>query len=111
MVLAATEAVSPLPLARAGGVGLPVVASNSAAFRKYLQHEHNALLFGVGPHNAGDSTCRRIRPLAAAIVRLLEDRDLAQKLGQQLAKDMREVFSGARLLPAHLEVYGQILSK
>ncbi len=111
LVLAATEAVSALPLARAGGAGLAVVASNSPALGEYLQHEHNALLFGMGPHNAGDSTRRRIRPLATAIVRLLEDRDLSQKLGQQLAKDMREVFSGAKLLPAHLEVYGQVLGK
>ncbi len=111
LVLTATEAVSPLPLGRAGNAGLAVVGSNSPALEEYLQHEHNALLFGVGPHNAGDSTCRRIRPLATAIVRVLEDRDLAQKLGQQLAKDMRGAFSGAKLLKAHLEVYSQIMDK
>ncbi len=111
LVLASTDALSPLPLVRAGRAHLAVVASNNSAFGEYLQHEDNALLFGVGPHNVGNSTCRRIRPLATAIVRLLEDRDLAQELGQQLAKDMREVFSGAKLLPAHLEVYGQILGQ
>ncbi len=108
LVMTATEAVSPLPLARAGNAGLAVVGSNSPALEEYLQHKHNALLFGVGHHNAGDSTCRRIRPLATAIVRLLEDRDLAQKLGQQLAKDMKKVFSGEKLLAAHLKIYGQI---
>jgi glycosyltransferase involved in cell wall biosynthesis len=111
LVLTATEAISPLSLGRAGAVGLPVVGSNSPALREYLKREHNALLFGPGPHNAGDLTRRRIRPLATAIVQLLEDRDLAKKLGQQLAKDMRGVFSGEKLLSAHLDVYSEIMGK
>ncbi len=84
LVLPATQAVSPLPLLRAAQAHLPVVASNSQAFREYLRHEQNALLFGPGVHNAGDPTCRRIRPLATAVVRLLENGKLAKQLGSKL---------------------------
>ncbi len=108
LVLPAAKAVSPLPLLRAARAHLPVVASNSSSFREYLRHEGNAILFGAGPHNAGDSVCRRIRPLATAIVRLLEDSNLAQRLAEQLAKDLGGGFSGVHLLPGYLEIYREI---
>jgi len=110
LVLPATKVVSPLPLLRAARAHLPVVASNSSSFREYLRHEGNALLFGAGLHNAGDSVCRRIRPLATAIVRLLDDGDLAQRLAEQLAKDLGGAFSGVPLLPGYLEIYRGIVS-
>ena len=110
LVLPATKAISPLPLLRAAQAHLPVVASNSPSFREYLRHEGNALLFGAGPHNAGDSVCRRIRPLATAIVRLLDDGDLAQRLAEQLSKDLGGGFSGVSVLPGYQEIYLGIAS-
>ena len=109
VVLPATGAISPLPLLRAGRCGLPVVASDSPAFRQYLRHEVNGLLFSPNRHTPGDRSRQRIRPLASAIVRLLEDRGLARRLGEQLGQDIEQSFSPGRALPAHLELYRQIL--
>jgi len=108
LVLPATKVVSPLPLLRAARAHLPTVASNNSSFRKYLRHEVNALLFGAGVHNAGDPVCRRIRPLATAMVRLLEDGALGRRLAEQLWKDLGGGFSGISLLPGYLEVYRQV---
>ena len=109
LVLPATGPISPLPLLRAGRSRLPVVASDSPAFREYLSHEVNALLFSPNRHTPGDRTRQRIRPLASAIVRLLEDRGLAQRLGEELGQDIEQLFARGRALPAHLELYQQIL--
>ena len=109
LVLPATGAISPLPLLRAGQTHLPVVASDSQAFRQYLRHERNALLFSPNQHTPGDRTCQRIRPLATTIVRALEDRNLSQRLAEQLAQDLNSSFPSGRFLLAHLELYQQIL--
>jgi len=109
LVLPATGAISPLPLLRAARVRLPVVASDSRAFRQYLRHEANALLFSPNRHSPGDPTRQRIRPLAGAIVRLLEDRSFAKRLAEQLTRDICNVFPPGRALPAHLELYQRIL--
>ena len=111
LVLPATEAICPLPLLRAGQTHLPVVASDSQAFRQYLHHERNALLFSPNQHSPGNRTCRRIRPLATTIVRALEDRSLSQRLAEQLAQDLNSSFPSGRFLPAHLELYQQILGQ
>ena len=108
LALPATKVVSPMSLMRAGRAALPVVASNSPGFREYLSHERNSLLFAPGPHNAGDPTRRRIRPLATAIVRVLENRDLAGRLAKQLSKDMGKAFCGGDLLAEHVGVYGEV---
>ena len=109
LVLPATGPISPIPLLRAGRAGLPVVASDTLPFRQYLRHEHNALLFSPGPHTPGDAIRRRIRPLASAVVRLLEDRNLAKRLSGQLTLDISAAVPSGKALPAHLEFYHQML--
>ena len=110
LVLPATGPVSPVPILRAARARLPIIASDTPAFGEYLRHEQNALLYAPGKHNAGDRTCRRIRPLATAIVRLLEDRSLAQQLADQLENDIRlgPVSSPTPSLPTHLQLYRQM---
>jgi glycosyltransferase involved in cell wall biosynthesis len=109
LALPATGPVSPLPLARAARAHLPVVASDTPFFRRYLAHERNALLFSPSAYSAGSWTSRRIRPLASAIARLFEDRDLANRLAGRLAQDINSSFLPGGSLPAHLALYQNIL--
>ncbi|NIA07561.1 MAG: hypothetical protein GWP14_08000 [Actinobacteria bacterium] len=109
LVLPATGPISPLPLFRAARARLPVVASDSPSFRRYLAHERNALLFSPSTYSVGSRSSRRIRPLAVAIARIFEDRDLANRLGGRLAQDINSSFLPGGSLPAHLALYQNIL--
>jgi len=111
LALPGTGPVSPVPLLRAGRVSLPVVASDSPYFRRYLKHEENALLFAPNAYSTGNRTSRRIRPLAGAIARLLDDGNLAGELGERLAQDINSSFVPGGSLSAHLSLYQNILSK
>lgn len=110
LALPATGPVSPLPLARAARAHLSVVASDSPSFRRYLSHQHSALLFSPNSYSTGDRTSRRIRPLVVAIARLFDDRDLARRLAERLAPDIESSFPQGTSLPAHLQLYQNILS-
>ena len=70
---------SPLKLFEAMASGRPVVASDLTSIREILTHEQNALL--VPP---GDS-----RALAAAMERLLRDRDLSRRLAARAFEDVK----------------------
>ena len=109
LALPATGPVSPLPLLRAAKAHLPVVASDTPFFRRYLSHQRNALLFSPRAYSTGSRTSRRIRPLAGAIARLFDDRDLANRLAGRLAQDIYSSFLPDGLLPAHLALYQNIL--
>jgi glycosyltransferase involved in cell wall biosynthesis len=62
--------------------GVPIVASAVGAMQDVIEHEVSGLL--VPPENPS--------ALAAAIVRLLQDRELAQRLGTNAAKDAQGRF-------------------
>ena len=109
LVLPATGPVSPLPLLRAARDHLPVVASDTPFFRRYLSHQGNALLFSPSAYSAGSWTSRRIRPLATAIARLFEDRHLANRLAGRLAQDIELFLPVGPSLPDHLQLYQNIL--
>ncbi len=70
---------SPLKLFEAIASGRPVVASDLPSIREILTHEENALL--VPPGDA--------RALAAAIERLLRDRDLSRRLAARGYEDAK----------------------
>jgi glycosyltransferase involved in cell wall biosynthesis len=70
---------SPLKLFEAMASGRPVVASDLPSMREILIHEENALL--VPPGDA--------RALAAAIERLLRDRDLSRRLAARAFEDVK----------------------
>ena len=63
--------------------GVPTVASAVGAMQDVVEHEVSGLL--VPPENAD--------ALAAAVIRLLNDRDLASRLGARFAADARGPFS------------------
>ena len=70
---------SPLKLFEAMASGRPVVASDLPSIREVLTHEENSLL--VPPGDA--------RALAAAIERLLGDRDLPRRLASRAFEDVK----------------------
>jgi glycosyltransferase involved in cell wall biosynthesis len=70
---------SPLKLFEAMASGRPLVASDLPSIREILTHEENALL--VPP---GDT-----RALAAAMERLLRDRDLSRRLAARAFEDVK----------------------
>ena len=52
-------------------MGAPIIASDHALVREFMQHEENALLVETNDPDA----------IAAAVVRLVEDRELSRRLG------------------------------
>jgi glycosyltransferase involved in cell wall biosynthesis len=70
---------SPLKLFEAMASGRPVVASDLPSIREILTHEENSLL--VPPGDA--------RALAAAIERLLRDRDLSHRIAAHAFEDVK----------------------
>jgi len=70
---------SPLKLFEAMASGRPVVASDLPSIREVLTHEENALLVPPGDAHA----------LAAAIERLLRDRDLSRRLAARAFEDVK----------------------
>ena len=52
---------------------------------------------------------RRIRPLAGAICRVLDDGELSKRLGEQLGKDVEEQFCRGRYLEEYLSLYREML--
>jgi glycosyltransferase involved in cell wall biosynthesis len=80
--------------------GLPVVASDLAAMRTFLQHGRNALLVPIGDGGA----------LGAALARLARDAGLRDRLragGLQMAA----AFSWDEAALAHEHVYAELLQR
>jgi glycosyltransferase involved in cell wall biosynthesis len=82
--------------------GVPVVADAVGQNREYIRHGETGWL--VSP---GDVTA-----FAEAVVRLLQDAQLRQRLGRAAARDLRERFAWARLVETVERAYavGQCLS-
>lgn len=70
-------------------MGLPVVASDVCGLRDTVQHEHTGLLFLPGDH----------RQLAAAVLRILQDGQLAARLGLAGRDRVRPRFDWRFILP------------
>jgi L-malate glycosyltransferase len=81
--------------------GLPTVATRVGGNVEIVEDGHTGLL--VPPKDAG--------ALAKAILRLLENPDLADALGQAGQNQVRENFSFARLLDETAGLYGELLER
>ena len=88
-------------LLEAMSTGCAVVGSATAPVMEVLQHEHNGLLVDFFSPQA----------IAEQVSRLLEDRPLAQKLGQQAHRDAVEHYSLERCLPRQLNLIDLVASK
>ena len=88
-------------LLEAMSIGCAVVGSATAPVMEVLQHEHNGLLVDFFSPKA----------IAEQVDRLLRDRPLAQKLGQQAHRDAVEHYSLEHCLPRQLNLIDLVASK
>jgi glycosyltransferase involved in cell wall biosynthesis len=109
-VLGAADAVAvpskrPEPLGlvalEAGAVGLPVVASAAGGLAEAVLDGKTGLLVPPGDHRA----------LAAALRRLADDPQLANRLGQAAVRHVRERFSHERMVREVEELYERLLER
>jgi len=84
-----------IALLQAAGAGVPIVAVNAGGMPEIVRDGNNGLL--VPP---GDSAA-----LAAAILRLLSDRPLMQRMGQAGRALVESEFSIDRMVEGNLQVY------
>lgn len=75
--------VVPNKVYHAMSVGRPIITADTPAVREVLEHDQNALLVPAGAHEA----------LAAAMIRLANDRGLCERLGEAARKRFLEVGS------------------
>jgi len=76
--------------------GVPVVAEAVGQNREYIRHGETGLLV-----ESGD-----VEAFAGAVVRLLEDAPLRERLGSAAARDLRERFAWERLVETVERAYG-----
>ena len=88
-------------LLEAMSIGCAVVGSATAPVMEVLQNEHNGLLVDFFSPQS----------IAEQVDRLLKDRQLAQKLGQQAHLDAVEHYSLERCLPRQLNLIDLVASK
>jgi len=79
--------------------GLPVVSTNTGGIPDSVRHEETGLL--VEPENPD--------ALAAAMVRLMDDRELGRRLSENGQRMIREEFTQERLVEDTLRFYQQVL--
>jgi glycosyltransferase involved in cell wall biosynthesis len=99
-VLPSYEEGMSLALLEAMAAGLPVVATDIPGNRLLVTHEEHGLL--VPP---GDSAA-----LHAAIERLLDDAELAQRLAQNARTRVIAEFSLAKMASAHLDIINEAIA-
>lgn len=90
----------PLKLLEYMACGRPIVASNLPVVREIVREERDALLV---PPDAPEA-------LAAAVLRLLDDERLRQRLGERAARRARELFTWRRAQDRLLKTYEELLS-
>ncbi|UCB42000.1 MAG: glycosyltransferase [Dehalococcoidales bacterium] len=81
--------------------GRPVVASRLGGIREVVTSEESSLL--VDPADP--------REFSAAIIRLLNDEQLSQRIGEQGRYIVRERYSWAAIAAQHIEFYEQYLNR
>ncbi|MFQ3679974.1 MAG: glycosyltransferase family 4 protein [Pseudanabaenaceae cyanobacterium] len=79
--------------------GVPVVVSSTGGLPEVVRHEETGLIARV---NDGPA-------LAEAIVRILQDRDLAQRLVANAQHDLHTRFNWQRIAPQTLQVYQELV--
>jgi glycosyltransferase involved in cell wall biosynthesis len=87
-----------IPLIEAMAAGCPLVTTDVAACNEIVQHERNGLLAAYDDPES----------LAAAIVRLLQDRELAQRLAAAGRRDAFALYSVERVVDGLEALYGSL---
>jgi glycosyltransferase involved in cell wall biosynthesis len=91
----------PNVLVEAMAAGAPVIATGVSGIPELVEHEHNGLL--VEPDDP--------EALAAALLRLHEDRELAARLAREGQQTVRERFDGARHAQQLARLFAEAVAK
>jgi glycosyltransferase involved in cell wall biosynthesis len=91
----------PKVLIEAAAAGRAIVATDVPGCREIVKHDDTGLL--VSP--------RDVDGLACALQRLIEDRDLRQRLGRQARRLAEASFATEQVVGATLDVYRQLLER
>jgi glycosyltransferase involved in cell wall biosynthesis len=91
---------SPTALLEAMALGCAIVATTGGGTPEIVRHEREALL--VSPRDS--------RALAAAIARLLRDRDLGRRLGAAARERVRQDFTAQQMVARIEEAYAELLA-
>jgi glycosyltransferase involved in cell wall biosynthesis len=89
-----------LTLLEASAAGLPVVCSNAGGIPEVFRDGFNGLLYPPGDDDA----------MAKAIIRLLQDRELAKKISAN-AMETAGIFTWERTAEQTLQVYKEVLQE
>lgn len=94
-VAPAIDTGTSLGLLSAMAAGLPTVATDLPGHQEFVDHEIQGLL----------TPARDPAALGAALLRLLADRDFAQKLGERAREQARAEYSLERMVERHAELF------
>jgi glycosyltransferase involved in cell wall biosynthesis len=89
-----------LALLEASAAGVPIVCSNAGGAPEVFQHDLNALLYAAGDDNA----------MAEAIIRLIQDKELANKIAAN-AVETANRFTWETTAKRTLQVYEEVLQE
>ena len=90
----------PMCLLEAMASAKPVIATNIGAIPKVVQHEQTGLLLEPGD----------VKALAAAIKKLLGDRELAKQLAENGREHVARNYSAAAMAAAYIQKYTEVLA-
>lgn len=91
---------APVALLEAMACGRAVIATDSGGAREMVEHERSGLLVAPAQPAA----------LAAALLRLVTDTDLRQRLAATAARRVREHFDLVRMVERHAELYSGLVA-
>lgn len=89
--------------------GIPVVATAAGGLQEIIKHGKTGLLVSV--HSLNGFQKVDVSGLAKAQIDLLEDKELASRLGSAGQKDVRSRFTRSRMVGATWKVYTQTISR
>jgi glycosyltransferase involved in cell wall biosynthesis len=85
-------------LQTAMAAGLPSISTSRGALREVVENERTALV--VEPNG---------KEFAAAMLRLMTDKDLRKRLGEAGRREVQERFSAQRMVNGTIQVYKDVL--
>ena len=89
----------PKTLLEAMACGLPVIGTNVEGIKEVIRHGENGFLCNTDPAS-----------IREAVIRLMEEEELREKLGRNARKTIEEKFSLDKLIDRELELYSQLVA-
>ena len=89
----------PKTLLEAMACGLPVLGTDVDGIREVIRHGENGILCDADP-----------KSIREAIISVMEDKELKEKVGEKARKTVEQRFSLDKLTNKELELYVQLLT-